>query len=350
METILIIENNDHIRENTEEILQFANYKVFTAANGKIGVEMALRERPDLIVCDIVLTLLDGYGVLHMLRKNQATRNIPFIFLTARTEKEDFRKGMELGADDYITKPFSESDLLKSVECRLEKARMLKEEFQGLNDFGNLVKVKSGKDSLKELIKNRNLNKYGKKQIIFAEGNRPTFLYYIQKGKVKTYKTNDFGKQLVTGIYKENEFLGYIGLLQNENYQQTAVAMEETELAIIPRNDFEELIRSSHEVSRKFIKMLAKNVSEHEDKLLSLAYNSLRKKVADALMTFHNKFQDGDEKFEMNITRDNLATIAGTAIESLIRTLGDFKQEKLIDIKDGTITILNKKKLQNVLN
>lgn len=350
MKKILIIEDNDGIRENTEEILQLGNYKVFAAANGKTGVDLALRENPDLILCDIVMPVLDGYTVLHMLRKNETTRNTPFIFLTARTEKQDLRKGMELGADDFITKPFTESDLLKSVEYRLEKARLLKEDFEGLNGFHNLMKVNSGKDLLKELVIHRNVNKYRKKQIIFSEGNRPVFLYYILKGKVKTYKTNDFGKQLVTGIYKEDEFLGYLGLLENENYPQTAEAMEEAELAIIPRDDFEELLGSSHEVSRKFIQILAKNISENENKLLSLAYNSLRKKVADALLVLYNKYHDGEEKFQINITRDNLATIAGTAIESLIRTLGDFKQEKLIDIKDGTITILNKKKLQNVLN
>lgn len=351
MEKIIIIEDNEDIRENTAEILQMANYKVFCAENGKVGVEIALRENPDLILCDITMPVLDGYGVLHMLRKNSATRNTPFIFLTARTEKEDFRKGMQLGADDYITKPFSESDLLKSVECRLEKARLLKQEFAGgLNGFENLMKVHKGKDLLSELVSGRNANKYRKKQIIFSEGNRPTCLFYILKGKVKTYKTNDFGKELVTGLYAKNEFLGYIGLLQNTNYQQSAVAMEETELAIIPRDDFEELLDSSHEVSRKFIQLLAKDVSEHEDKLLSLAYNSLRKKVADALIILYNKYQNGEEKFEINITRDNLATIAGTAIESLIRTLGDFKHEKLIDIKDGVITVLNKRKLENLLN
>jgi CRP-like cAMP-binding protein len=350
MEKVLIIEDNESIRENTAEILELANYKVFAAENGKVGVEVALRENPDLILCDITMPVLDGYGVLHMLRKNHPTKNTPFIFLTARAEKEDFRKGMELGADDYITKPFSESDLLKSVECRLEKARQLKEEFMGLNGFHSLMRVHTGKDLLDELVTGRNVNKYRRKQVIFSEGNRPTCLYYVLKGKIKTYKTNDLGKELVTGLYGENEFLGYIGLLQNTNYQQSAVAMEETELAIIPRDDFEELLDSSHEVSRKFINLLAKNVSEHEDKLLSLAYNSLRKKVADALISLHDKYQNGEEKFEINITRDNLATIAGTAIESLIRTLGDFKHEKLIDIKDGVIIILNKKRLQNLLN
>lgn len=352
MEKILIIEDNEDIRENTAEILQMTNYKVFSAENGKVGVEVALQENPDLILCDIMMPVLDGYSVLHMLRKNTSTRNTPFIFLTAKSERDDFRKGMELGADDYITKPFNETELLKAVECRLKKVKLLKEEYNhDLDGLHNLMKAHNGKDLLSELVSGRNINKYRKKQIIFSEGNRPSSLFYIKKGRVKTFKSNDYGKELVTGLYMQNEFLGYIALLQNVNYQQTAVAMEETEVAIIPREDFENLIDSSHEVSRRFIQILAKNISENENKLLALAYNSLRKKVADALIILFEKYKnENDEKFVLNITRDNLATIAGTAIESLIRTLGDFKHENLIDIKDGVITILNKRKLQNLLN
>ena len=115
MNSILVIEDNNEIRENTAEILQLAGYETFTAENGKIGVETALREKPDLIVCDIMMPVLDGYGVLHLLNKNESTRNIPFIFLSAKTERTDLRKGMEMGADDYITKPFEEIELLKAI-------------------------------------------------------------------------------------------------------------------------------------------------------------------------------------------------------------------------------------------
>src|SRR6195952_1214049 len=121
MQRILLIEDNDEIRENTAEILELANYKVDTAANGKIGVEMALKARPDLIICDVMMPVLDGYGVLHLLQKNDSLKNIPFIFLTAKAERGDFRKGMEMGADDYITKPFSDIELLTAIEMRLKK-------------------------------------------------------------------------------------------------------------------------------------------------------------------------------------------------------------------------------------
>ena len=352
MEKILIIEDNEGIRENTAEILQMTNYKVVSAENGKEGVEVALRENPDLILCDIMMPVLDGYSVLHMLRKNPSTKNTPFIFLTAKSERDDFRKGMDLGADDYITKPFNETELLKAVESRLKKVKLLKEEYNlQLEEQENLTKAHTGKDLLAELVNGRNINKYKKKQVIYFEGNRPMSLFYIIKGKVKIYKTNEYGKELVVGLFSVDDLFGFVDLLENINYQETAAAIEETELAIIPREDFEELINSSPEVNKEFIKILTRNITVNENKLLALAYNSLRKKVADALIELYEKYRDDkDEKFLLNITRDNLATIAGTAIESLIRTLSDFKHEKLIEINEGIITILDKKKLQNLLN
>ncbi len=352
MKKILLIEDNPNIRENTAEILELANYTVLTAENGKIGVEIAIQEVPDLIICDIMMPVLDGYGVLHMLQKNPATKHIPFIFLTAKTERADFRKGMELGADDYITKPFDGTELMNAVESRLKKVDLLKEVFtEGLQGFGKLVQASSGKDLLAELASDRNTNLYKKKQTIYSETNRPNCLFYLLKGKVKTYKINDDRKELVTGLYNQGDFLGHIALLENTNYKETAEAIEETELAVIPKEEFESLISNSPEVSRKFIQLLAKNISEKETHLLALAYNSLRKKVADSLLLIFRKYNaDRKPGFSIDVSRENLATIAGTATESLIRTLSDFKSEKLIEIRDGAILILDEKKLENLIN
>ena len=149
MKKILLIEDNDDIRENTAEILQLANYKVTTAANGKIGVEMALQLIPDLIICDIMMPVLDGYGVLHAVQKNEAIKNTPFIFLTAKTERSDLRKGMESGADDYITKPFDGTELLNAVDSRFKKIELLRQQF-GLHMEGLevLMDAASGKKGM----------------------------------------------------------------------------------------------------------------------------------------------------------------------------------------------------------
>ncbi|MEO9147128.1 MAG: response regulator [Ginsengibacter sp.] len=351
MKKVLLIDDSNDLRENTAEILELANYKVFTAENGKAGVELALREDPDLIICDIMMPELDGYGVLHLLQKNPSVRNKPFIFLTAKTEHKDLRKGMELGADDYITKPFSGIELLSAVESRLKKMELIEKQFNGdLQELQELIRVGSG-DALKDLTENSNINYYKKKQRVYSEGNRPTSLYYVKNGKVKTFRTNDNGKELVIGLYNKNDFFGHIALLEQTNYQETAVAMEDTDLAEIPKDDFELLINNNREVSHKFMRLLAKNVSEKEEQLVGMAYNSLRKKVADALVALNKKYNIGNnEKFPISITRENLASIAGTATESLIRTLSDFKSEKLIAIDESVITILDAKKLENLVN
>ena len=352
MKKILLIEDNDDIRNNTAEILELSNYKVIVAENGKIGVEKAIEHTPDLIICDIMMPVLDGYGVLHAVHKNDTIKNTPFIFLTAKTERSDFRKGMELGADDYITKPFNGTELLNAVDSRLKKIDLLKQELSpGLEGLTHLLQASFGKNALHSLTEDRNINKYKKKQTIYSEGNHPNRLYYVLKGKVKAYKTNEDGKELVTDLFSPGDFLGYIALLEGTAYKDTAEAMEETELAVIPKEDFDELVNKNAEVAKKFIQLLAKNISAKKNQLLGLAYNSLRKKVADALLMLQKKYQEKkDEKFVIDISRESLATIAGTATESLIRTLSDFRGEKLIDIKDGNITIINQKKLEHLLN
>lgn len=352
MRKILLIEDNDDIRENTAEILELANYKVIVAANGKIGVEKALQEIPDLIICDIMMPVLDGYGVLHAVHKNDAIKNTPFIFLTAKTERNDFRKGMELGADDYITKPFEGTELLNAVDSRLKKIDLFKQELTpGIKGLEQLADISFGKNALHSLAQDSDTNTYRKKEIIFSEGNHPHSLYYLLSGKVKTYKTNEAGKELVTELYAAGDFIGFVSLLENSVYKDSAEALEPTELSIIPKKDFEDLLNKNPEVSKQLIRLLAKNVSVKEDMLLALAYNSLRKKVAESLLMLQKKYQHADEgNFSIDISRENLASIAGTATESLIRTLSDFKSEKLIEIASGNITIINKKKLEGLAN
>ena len=117
--TILIIEDHDDIRENIVEILELSGYKTYNCENGKKGYEIALKKIPDLIVCDIMMPEMDGFALLHLIRKGENTRNIPFIFLTAKTERSDFRKGMEMGADDFITKPFSRDEIIVRLRAHI---------------------------------------------------------------------------------------------------------------------------------------------------------------------------------------------------------------------------------------
>ena len=236
---ILLIEDNKDIRENTAEILKLAQYNVITAKNGKEGVELTLKEKPDLIICDIMMPVLDGHGVLHLLSKNEETSSIPFIFLTAKTERSDFRKGMEMGADDYLTKPFDDVELLNAIESRLKKKEILKKEFtkniEGINDFINEAK---GIESLKKLSEERDVRIYKKKEDIYKERNYPKGIYFVSKGKVKTFQTNESGKELITELHTAGDFFGYLSLLQDEQYTSSATALEDSEIYMIPKVAF----------------------------------------------------------------------------------------------------------------
>lgn len=348
--TILIIDDNEDIRENTSEILSLGGYKTVTAENGKKGVEAALAEKPDLIVCDIMMPELDGYGVLHLLRKNPETENIPLIFLTAKAERSDLRKGMEMGADDYVTKPFEEIELMNAIESRLKKYDVLHKKYtpsgKGLSELANDLRANG---MLHFNPDNYNSELYNKKQVIYAEGKRPRYLYYVIRGKVKAVKTHEDGKEYITDLYSDGDFIGYPALIEEKNYDDTAVALEETEIVQIPREEFQEMLDKDITVSAKFIRIITQNVKEKEERLLNLAYSSLRKRVARALVDIHGKFNSAGTNKPIEISREDIAHYVGTATESLIRTLSDFKSEKLIEIKDGKISISNLDKLKHLL-
>lgn len=348
---ILLIEDNEQIRENTAEILELAGYSVSVAQNGKEGIEMVQKVNPDLIICDIMMPVLDGYGVLHMLSKNEKTAGIPFIFLTAKAERSDLRKGMEMGADDYLTKPFDDIELLNAVESRLKKNEILKREFSknidGLNDFFNTAR---GFEDLKKLSDNKELKHCRKKETIYVEGNYPKGIYFINSGKVKTFRSNDDGKEFITGMYNAGDFFGYLPLLEESQYPDTAVALEDADVYLIPKDDFFSLITKNSEVARKFIKMLSGSLHEKEDQLLKLAYNSVRKRVAEALVNLHKRYNSNTDNVSINLSREDLASMVGTSQETAIRTLSDFKDEGLIAIKGGKIDILNPEKLARLKN
>ena len=349
--TILIIEDNLDIRENICEILELANYRVDTANNGKDGVHKAKTLIPDLIVCDIMMPIMDGYDVLYLLSKNEKTSNIPFIFLTAKAEKSDFRKGMNLGADDYLTKPFDEIDLLNAVESRLKRSETFKATFNGsTSQLNNFLDSAKGIEKLKSLTLNKTPKVYKKKEVLFHEGDYASFVLFISKGKVKTFKINDDAKEYTTGLFKNGDFIGYIPIIKNNAHSETALALEDTEVYRINKEDFIKLLYTNQEVSKSLIKMISGNIVNKEQELLNLAYNSVRKRVADSLILLQNKYQENkQEEFAISISRDDLASIVGTSTESVIRVLSDFKEDNLIKVKGRHITILENEQLEKII-
>jgi len=140
-------------------------------------------------------------------------------------------------------------------------------------------------------------------------------------------------------------------MFENKEYRESAEALEDTETCLIPKEDFFALIFSNREVAVRFIKMLSDSVADKEEQLIRLAYNSVRKRIAETLVTLHKQYNKDKEKATaISISREDLANMAGTATETTIRTLSDFKDEKLIEIKGGSIDVLNPEKLAALRN
>jgi DNA-binding NarL/FixJ family response regulator len=130
MKKILVLEDEPEMRRNITALLRYYHYQPIAAENGRVGIEAARREQPDLILCDVMMPELDGHGVLQALQSDPLLARIPFIFLTAKGEKDDLRCGMNLGADDYLTKPVANADLVRAIEARLRRS-----EQQGRREF-----------------------------------------------------------------------------------------------------------------------------------------------------------------------------------------------------------------------
>ncbi|SHJ35394.1 response regulator [Pseudozobellia thermophila] len=349
MKTILLIEDDRALRENTEELLELSGYSVLTASNGQIGVEIAKKNLPDIIICDIMMPVLDGYGVLASLSADERTKQIPFIFLSAKTEHKEIRKGMDQGADDYLTKPFDEEDLISAIESRLAKAEILKripsdppdEHGVSEDEMRTLNELKNFFDDNGEIVT------FSSGETIYEEGQHSHKIYLILKGIVKCHSMDEDGKELITSLYRADDFLGFTSFLNNSPYNESATAMEDVELAGISKEDLKEILEKNHNVSLQLMELLTNNISEIKAQLLQMAYSSVRKKTAQTLLQFADIMNTKSEE-PIKISRNDLASVAGIATESLIRTLSVFKKEGLIAIEGRNIRIKELKALQYV--
>jgi CheY-like chemotaxis protein len=338
---VLLIEDDAVLRENTAELLELSNYEVMVAPNGKVGVEMAKNQSPDIIVCDIMMPELDGYGVLELLSKDDNTKYTPFIFLSAKTERKDVRKGMDLGADDYITKPFSEDELISAIESRIAKASILKDirEKQFDDQLKNSdVEIRTLNDLKNFFDDNGESFNYAQGDIVYREGQNSNYIFLILKGVVKCYKLDEQGKELTTALHKEDDLFGYTSFIQNIPYQETSTAIKDVELVGISKDQLKHVLDNNHKITLELIQLLTDDLEGVKDQLLQMAFTILK---------FAEKLNVKPED-PIKISRNDLASVAGIATETLIRTMSNFKKEGLIEIEGRNIRILDIKRLQDI--
>ncbi|MBZ9777353.1 response regulator [Psychroflexus sp. CAK8W] len=341
---ILLIEDDKTVRENTAELLELSNYKVETASNGKIGVEKAPVFKPDVVVCDIMMPEMDGYQVLENLSKDDFLRKIPFIFLSAKTDHKDVRRGMNLGADDYLTKPFEEEELIDAIESRLAKADILNSSQTEQKTGSNLQSF----DALKEVFKSEPIKSYAAGETIFESGKTSNSIYLIEKGVVKTYKLDENGKELITAIHKVNDIFGNLSFTKQSSFSEFASAMENASLFEISTEKVKGLFNQNPQVMFEFIDQLGDHLSETKSQLMDMAYSSVRKKTAQSILLFSERLKK-NKLSQIRISRADLAAVAGIASESLIRTLSTFKKEGIIEVEGRNIKINDFEALERIV-
>jgi CheY-like chemotaxis protein len=342
MKKILLIEDDVTVRENTAELLELSNYEVVTAPDGKKGVDKAKEEIPDIIVCDIMMPELDGYDVLSRLSEDPATKGIPFIFLSAKTEHKDVRRGMDLGADDYLTKPFEEEDLLSAIESRLAKVEILQS--QKNEDEGESVQNLS---AFREMMRNREQIQFKAGESIYEEGKSSLHFYMVGRGVVKAHKFDSRGKEMITELYKEDDFFGNLSFNKNSAYGEYATALEDSLLYVVSKDNLRDILKNNSNISMELLQEMGDHLMGVKEQLMEIAYASVRRKTARTILLFAHKIKK-NPLHSIRISRADLAGVAGIASETLIRTLSDFKKEGLIEIEGRNVKLLDAEKLERI--
>ncbi len=231
MKTILVIEDEEFVRENILELLDAEGFEAFGAENGKIGFELAKVKVPDLILCDVMMPGLDGYGVLTALRQDSVLASIPFIFLTAKASKSDLRQGMELGADDYLTKPFTRAELLGAIGIRLKKQAAVEDRYHAeLQQMKAKLNYLIHNDSLTNLPNRFSLREQFK-QIQKTDSSPEQLVTVLSVGldrfnQINTHLGNSIGDLLLKAVAERlSVCVGNQGIVARLNDDQFAVIL-----------------------------------------------------------------------------------------------------------------------------
>jgi len=342
---ILIIEDDKILRENIAELLSLSGYEAFIAAGGISGIKKSVELLPDLIVCDIMMPDTDGYSVLHALRKQNPTQNIPFIFLTAKNGNEAYRQGMNLGADDYLTKPFEDIELLDAIEIRLVKSEQAigshsQTTGSGTSPMEESIVSTSHAHVMEDLLSDAISIRLDPGDPLYHQGDKPHFVYFIEWGSIKTYQLNKEGKPFITAVYYDHQLLGHKPIIENRHYHQFAEAGKETSLRKIPAKRFRDAITNERNLAKHFIMYLSKQLSKKEEELLSIAYNSVRYRIGKKLIEMRERHPEN----LIDLSRSELAHMVGTTPETIARTLSEFSEQGLIKTSKRNVSIINPRK------
>ena len=349
--SILIIDDHLEICIHAKSLLQLENHEVKMAHSAEQALKILSEECFDLILCAFELPDMDGHEILKKSQKLSRS-SISFVFMATEYDNHSFREAMSHGADDYLIKPFTGVDLLSVVDARIQKQLLFREQFKEEDEV--VCYVENVFRHLKEdhsLIKNRNIRNVKNKDVLFLEGDRALNIYYVVSGHIKTYKSDDAGRQYLTNICQPGDFIGYIAILTDRLTRESAVATEDSQVIVIPQQDFLNFLYKDANAFMKFALELCTKVRYAEEKLVNMAYCSARKRVSEALLFVLAKYHCSDVATDtIPFHREILSSLAAVSNECVSRNLTDFKEEGLIRINKNKIFILDFDKLKNIRN
>jgi len=349
MKRILLIGDTPAAGNNTREILALSNFNILTAQNPAEAGVLASKTPPDLLICDLAGPDADLQATLGSVQQEPILKHLPLIVFTSDADKANTRRIMDLGADDYLVKPFEGIELLRAVDACLEKQQRRQQVQHPANPMHDPIPTADIANSWQPA--DQDPQYYRKKKMLYNEGHRASQVWYIVDGKIITYLVHPDGKELITGIHGPGECVGCTAVLGRGAHTDNARVFEDAQLIGISRQEFLTILQSDSAFARQLVHWLAQTVGAADAGLLNFAYSSLRKKVANGILQLAaNLRQQKEGKRYITISRENLAAFVGSAPESLTRTLGDFRKEGLIDISDGRIWLLDEEKLKNMLN
>ena len=347
MKTILVIESEPEALEAYRGILTRAGYQVITAHDGDVGINMAIGNTPHLILCNAKLATVDGFCVLAVLSKNMHTAQIPFLLISLTFKLNMLRRGMNMGADDFITRPFQDDQLLKAVEFRINKLKPGSIYSKGFTSDCDKFEKADHIPNMDEMLLRSNLRRFKKKQTLYFEGDNLQGVYFLEQGCIKTFRLTHDGRALITNLHQPKSFVGLGSLLTDGPLTETAEALENCTVYFVPKKTVLELLGDYPNLNQYFIRILSVNLKQKEDQLAEMAYESVTKRLSKVLLRLNKSTYP---IYSITVTRDDLAGLTGIATETVSRILSDFKHQNLIEKSGNLIQIIDSKKLDQLKN
>ncbi len=344
--SVLIIEDNREVRENLAEILDLYGYRTTTAPNGLEGARLSIELLPDIILCDVMMPELDGFGVLNLLSENERTAGIPFVFITARSEAEDVRRGMNLGADDYITKPFYKDELLHVIRTRLRKAAARGTHPQSPGAKIHLSNPERGLTRLtRAFAADGRQRTFDAGSAIVREGEYPHFIYRVARGHVHLIRTHEYGRDYIIAAQGAGDIFGVPSLLERSAFHYTArAAGGPVDCQLLPSGRVMELLNTDRTVAEALMHLLAGQVVDRSEHLVHQAYDSVRRRTALVLCDLYQRHAE-----PIDLSREELAQMVGSTKESVTRAISDFKRDHLLQTQGRRISLLQPDTLRSLL-